>query len=80
MFALFYTSSFILHACREMGDEFRAWYGQLSHLRSLLLTGTPVLALTATATQRVRDSINWYLPTLLSCQQTVPMFDTPCRR
>ena len=40
-----------------MGEEFRVWYGQLSQLRSLLPSGVPVAALTATATKQVKDSI-----------------------
>ena len=40
---------------RGMGDEFRVWYGQISHLRSLLPSKTPVVALIATATHYVKD-------------------------
>ena len=40
-----------------MGEEFRTWYGQISQIRSLLPAGTPVTALTATATQIVKDRI-----------------------
>ena len=40
-----------------MGGEFRAWYGQISPLQSLLPSKTPVVALTATATHYVKDHI-----------------------
>ena len=42
---------------RGLGDEFRAWYGKISQLRSLLPSNTPVVALTATATHYVKDRI-----------------------
>ena len=41
----------------NMGEQFRAWYGQISQLRSLLPSTTPVVALTATATRFVKDRI-----------------------
>lgn len=40
-----------------MGEVFREWYGRLGQLRSLLPSTTPVLALTATATNDVRNKI-----------------------
>ena len=42
---------------RGMGGEFRAWYAQISQLRSMLPSKTPVVALTATATHYVKDCI-----------------------
>ena len=42
---------------RGMGEVFREWYGRLGQLRSLLPSSTPVLALTATATNDVRNKI-----------------------
>ena len=47
----------IFNFLRGMGDEFRAWYGQISQLRSLLPSNTPIVALTATATHFVKDRI-----------------------
>ena len=38
---------------RGMGEVFREWYRRLGQLRSLLPSSTPVLALTATATNDV---------------------------
>ena len=40
-----------------MGEVFREWYGHLGQLRSLLSSSTPVLALTATATNDIRKKI-----------------------
>ena len=40
-----------------MGDVFREWYGRIGQLRSLLPSSTPVLALTATATNDIRNKI-----------------------
>ena len=40
-----------------MGEVFREWYGRLGQLRSLLPSSTPVLALTATATNDIRNKI-----------------------
>jgi len=47
----------MLSKFRRMGDQFRAWHGQISQLRSLLPSNTPVVALTATATRFVKDRI-----------------------
>ena len=40
-----------------MGDKFRALYGEISRLRSLLPAGTPVIALTATATHHIKKMV-----------------------
>ena len=53
--AYYYTCFF--PCCRGLGDEFRAWYGKSSLLRSLLPSNTPVVALTATATHCLKDRI-----------------------
>lgn len=52
--------SFIKHTSlyhRGMGDKSRAFYGELSRLWSLLLSGTPVIALTATSTEQTKIKI-----------------------
>ncbi len=41
-----------------MGTVFREWYGQVSQLRSLVATGTPIIALIATATVSMRNNIS----------------------
>ena len=43
--------------CRGMGDVFREWYSRIGQLCSLLPSSTPVLALTATATNDIRNKI-----------------------
>ena len=40
-----------------MGDKFRELYGEVSCIRSLLPSETPVVALTATATEQVKSKI-----------------------
>ena len=40
-----------------MGSVFRKWYGQVCQIRSFAATGTPVVALTATATKDTCGSI-----------------------
>ena len=42
---------------RGMGSVFRAWYGEVAQLRSLLPRGVPFVALTATSTTLVRRII-----------------------
>lgn len=61
-FVLFQPSvlSFIKHMSlhhRGMEDKFRAFYGELSRLQSLLPSGTPVIALTATSTEQTKSKI-----------------------
>ena len=51
------TARLFFSCCRGLGDEFRAWYGKISQLRSLLPSNTPVVALTGTATHYVKDRI-----------------------
>ena len=46
-----------LFSFRGMESVFGTWYGQISQLRSLLPSGTPLLALTATSTHHVYDVI-----------------------
>lgn len=43
---------------RGMGKVFRSWHGEVCQLRSLLPTGVPFVALTATATTQVRTIIS----------------------
>ena len=44
-----------VNLCR--GPKFRCWYSRIVEVRSFLSTGTPVLALTATATRNVYEVV-----------------------
>ena len=63
------------HCISEWGHDFRPDYRNLKALRRLL-PGTPVIALTATATQRVRDDIVGELA-LRDCRIFVSSFNRP---
>ena len=45
------------HCIAKCGYEFRRAYSQIAHLRSFLPAGTPVLALTATASRSIEKVI-----------------------
>ncbi|XP_068726448.1 probable ATP-dependent DNA helicase RecS [Montipora capricornis] len=57
-------------------DPFRKWCGRVGEIRSLLLQGVPLLALTATATAATRKRIK----NLLSFKQGVEIIVSPNRK
>ncbi|KAM9296704.1 ATP-dependent DNA helicase Q5 [Gastrophryne carolinensis] len=63
------------HCVSEWGHDFRPDYQRLGKLRSLL-SQTPCIALTATATKQVQDDIILSL----RLRQPIAMFKTPCFR
>ena len=59
--------------CRGMGSVFRAWYGEVAQLRSLLPRGVPFVTLTATSTKLVhRIIMDWLLMEDVALIKTSP--------